>query len=332
MDLSTSRVTQVAVHRIGNKLRDEPLKLSEKESEIDEPLANMLLRGYLRGIAVDANKHAFHHDTNIELNVVRFHVADYFASNCDFLSFSKALARHLYEQSIHPNIRQGELFVIRFDSVPHDGTLQPAIGIFKSEIAEEYITVREGDSGLVIHRVNGVNPQAIDKGALMFPGSEIVYAVDRIGKSRFWHDGFLAAKKYADPTTSAKFVAFVAEALTASIQDAIARSEFSTAIKNAIEENGVIESSFLENEATKRLDQQTIMATRNQAERKFRVQSGTMVANADSRAGRALVRALSRLTLAPGVDLFLAENLSLVDLATSNDGDLVLTIRLRRAV
>lgn len=44
------------------------------------------------------------------------------------------LARHLYEQSIHPNIKIGEFYVVLLEGCEIDGEETSAIGLFKSEV------------------------------------------------------------------------------------------------------------------------------------------------------------------------------------------------------
>lgn len=46
MDLTASTVNRLIVHHIGNKLREESLKLSNSESSVNEELSALILGGY----------------------------------------------------------------------------------------------------------------------------------------------------------------------------------------------------------------------------------------------------------------------------------------------
>jgi hypothetical protein len=131
MDLTTSTVDKLIVHRVGNKLRDESLKLSGTESPVNEELSSLLLGGYLKGIASETNEYYFHHETDLALNETRFYVRQYFEGETDFIETSRRLATHLYENSLHPNIRQGDLLVIQFDGIAFNNQKRRALGIFK---------------------------------------------------------------------------------------------------------------------------------------------------------------------------------------------------------
>lgn len=50
MQIQDATITRLAVHRVGNATRGEPLVLSGQATEIDEAVSGLLLEGYLKGI------------------------------------------------------------------------------------------------------------------------------------------------------------------------------------------------------------------------------------------------------------------------------------------
>lgn len=55
MEIGEARVKSVILHKVGNRLREEPLVLAEECISITEDIANILLYGYLRGIVRSNN-------------------------------------------------------------------------------------------------------------------------------------------------------------------------------------------------------------------------------------------------------------------------------------
>ena len=81
---------------------------------------------------------------------------------------SKNISQHLFDQSTHPNIKGGELYVCYLKDMVTEGVMCDAIGIFKSENHETYLKVSEENGDYLLETEKGFNINKLDKGALIF--------------------------------------------------------------------------------------------------------------------------------------------------------------------
>lgn len=333
MDLAASSVRQLAVHRVGNKLRDERIRLSSVESPINDELSALLLGGYLNSISAERNQYQFHHETDLDLNETRHYIGQFFRGEISFLEASRRLATHLYENSLHPNIRQGDLLVILFEGIRHDGHPQRAVGIFKSEVLDNYLEIRESGNNLRVVPSVGINPNLIDKGALILEHGDLVYAVDRFGnKTKFWIDDFLKVKKSADTETCTKVMSFIAGKVAEAIPDAIDRRRYNESISRLCEMNEALDVDMLAGASSEFIDPVAYETTVTQAQRRFGLVESANILAPGGKVSQKLSRKISRLELRYGVSLILPEEINLSDVRVkeSPDGELVFTIRMRR--
>ena len=67
------------------------------------------------------------------------------------------MARHLYNQSEHPKIQSGELYIAYFADCQLDDEITDAIGIFKSENKDIYLKPSDQNGDLEISYEHGIN-------------------------------------------------------------------------------------------------------------------------------------------------------------------------------
>jgi hypothetical protein len=56
---------------------------------------------------------------------------------------SKNITNHLFEQSNHPHIKNGEVYVTYLTNVNIDNNVVDAIGIFKSELQADFYNLKK---------------------------------------------------------------------------------------------------------------------------------------------------------------------------------------------
>lgn len=228
MDVGESIVQSVILHQVGNRLREEPLILADQCFAITDGISNLILGGYLRGIVNSKNQYVLTHESDMALNDIAHHVSDFFAKKTSFIDLSQKLATHLYASAHHPNIAAGDLFVILFDKVKVDGKYSSAIGIYKSESKQQYISTRTDGKTQQLEVSSGIDPDLIDKGVLIVDGSEIIYAIDRLSsRTKYWIDDFLKAKQIPNESTKSALAIGLIEKVRENIENPIARQEFS---------------------------------------------------------------------------------------------------------
>jgi hypothetical protein len=191
------------IHKVGNKLLDEQLSLSEHSLKIDdEVLDNLLMNYFLKPFEKVNEMYRFDHPTgDLNLNEV-YHFADLIFNDQDtFHENSRQIAKHLYDISNHPKIKSGELYLCYFTGLQIERELSDAIGIFKSESKEPYLKVIQKSNEFEInYEQEAINIKKLDKGCLIFnTEKEAGYKVAVIDQTNstdaaYWIDDFLKLK------------------------------------------------------------------------------------------------------------------------------------------
>lgn len=202
--------SELSIHQVGNKLSEEQLSLSEYPLVIvDEILNDLLLQYFINPFEKTTEYYNFYHPTDdLELNEVFHFTKMIFQSPATFHEQSKQLAKHLYAVSSHPNIKVGELYLVYFNYLQVDGELYDAIGIFKSESKEPFLTIeRQGPQFEIGYQENAINIKKLDKGCLILNTNSDqgyqVAVIDQTNRSEaaYWMDNFLQLKVRNDDYT-----------------------------------------------------------------------------------------------------------------------------------
>lgn len=193
-------ITQLSIHKTGNKLLDEQLILSEQPIQIhDEALNGLLMQYFLSPFEKINEVYRLHHSSgNLSLNEIFHFAQSMFDNTGEFHTNTEKIAKHLYENSTHPKIKTGELYIAYFNSLQIEGELHDAIGIFKSESKEPYLTIQQEVKEFSIgYEQEAINIKKLDKGCLIFnTEAEEGYKVavtDQTNRSEavYWIDDFL---------------------------------------------------------------------------------------------------------------------------------------------
>lgn len=194
---------QPTIHKVGNKLLDEHLSLSEHPLEIDdEVLDNLLMNYFLKPFEKVNEIYRFGHPIgDLNLNEV-YHFAEMIFNDKDsFHENSRQIAKHLYDISNHPKIKSGELYLCYFTGLQIEGELLDAIGIFKSESKEPYLKVVQKSNEFEInYEQEAINIKKLDKGCLIFNTEKEagfkVAVIDQTNSTEaaYWINDFLKLK------------------------------------------------------------------------------------------------------------------------------------------
>src|SRR6187431_3143189 len=137
---SSAKLENLIVHKVGNKSQNEPIFLNKKSNDI----ANIDLRSeFLNyGLSTFKKEDLFHfwHESELKHNNVYYYVNEMFNHPSSFVINSQKIAKHLYEMSVHPNIKSGELFVAKIDNCIIGEESCDAILILKSENKDFFFT------------------------------------------------------------------------------------------------------------------------------------------------------------------------------------------------
>ena len=196
-------ISQLSIHKTGNKLVDEPLTLSEAPLQIEDEVLNQLLMQYFLQAFEKINEiyRLFHPAADLALNEIYTFATQIFANANHFHATSKQIAKHLYDIASHPKIKSGELYVVQFSNLQIEGELHEALGIFKSEHKEPYLTVQQKPEGFTLqYEQDAINIKKLDKGCIIFNCEKEegykVAIIDQTNRNeaQYWIDEFLKLK------------------------------------------------------------------------------------------------------------------------------------------
>ena len=150
LDFTKVELQQLITHHVGNKLRDEKYLLSSEATTFEEETKNFFLKYFLLPAKTD-EFYSFTHSVKLELNDIFSVVENIFSNPKKFIPDSQNIAKLLYEQSMHPKIKEGEFNIAYFRNVVLNDELVEAIGIFKSETNVPFIKMKSEKSKFNIH-------------------------------------------------------------------------------------------------------------------------------------------------------------------------------------
>lgn len=192
-------IKHVIAHRVGNKLRGEGVGFSSKEMEV-QGISDVLTQ--LIDKSFKGNDY-YHFSGDLEVTPVYSFAKGIFGSPADFKAHSNHIAKTLYESSVHPKVKAGELCVIYMADVEFEDTFVDAIAIIKSESHQEVLQFDWGEHGYIARKSTGISLSKIDKGALIFNANAeegykvlVVDKISRNGDAKYWKDSFLHVTSY----------------------------------------------------------------------------------------------------------------------------------------
>lgn len=207
-----SNVKKLSAHRVGNITLDESINLSNEPIDIaDDNLRELLIKYFLSNFkATELYSFTFSNE-DFNLNPIYTFASTIFNSGKSFHNQTINIAKHLYEMSIHPNIKSGDLYVCLFSNVEIDGIATDAIGIFKSESQDSFLKLVNKGGHYSLRYDNGVNIENLDKGCLIFNVNKesgytvaIVDKLSRSAEAQFWKDTFLNVKPLSNDYNKTK--------------------------------------------------------------------------------------------------------------------------------
>lgn len=197
-------LSQLSIHRVGNKLLDEFYVLSDETIEITDELLNKLLMQYFLSPFEKVNEvyRFMHSSDDLNLNELFHFASSAFKNNNNFHEVSQQITKYLFDSTNHPKIKSGELYIAYLKDVQIEGELLDAIGIFKSENKETYLKVYPDKGGFNLsYDEDGINIHKLDKGCLIFNTEQedgykvlVIDQTNRNSEAVYWKDDFLKLK------------------------------------------------------------------------------------------------------------------------------------------
>ena len=135
INLFNAHIENLSIHRVGNKSRNENLFLSENPYGLNDEIVPLLKEYFFKSFREkEENYFQFAHEVDIEYNEMYQMATEVFTNPDEIHTVSKKITSHLFEQSNHPHIKSGEVYITYLTNITIDNNIVDAIGVFKSEI------------------------------------------------------------------------------------------------------------------------------------------------------------------------------------------------------
>jgi hypothetical protein len=205
IDFTNLHIDQVSVHQVGNKTKEEDLILAKSPIDTSDILTNGLMAKFFTASFTNPEFYSFtFSNEDFNLNPLFSYATQVFKGSSFHLN-SINIAKHLYELSLHPQIKSGDLFVAWLSGINVKGVETEALGIFKSENKQSFLKVNQGRGEFTVNYEDGINTEKLDKGCLIFNLDEdsglkvcIVDKSNKATEAQFWKDDFLQIKPCND--------------------------------------------------------------------------------------------------------------------------------------
>lgn len=206
INLYSTQIESISLHRIGNKNKGEGAFLSNQPYTLDDETTGLLKEYFFKPFREkEENYFKFSNEVDVEFNELYKIVSEIFNSPESIHANSKKIATHLFEQSNHPHIKSGELYVAYLSDVLLDNKKTDAVGIFKSELKHDFLQLNEKGENIEIDILQGININKLDKGCLVLntnkeEGYKILSVDSNRYDTKYWLENFLGVDALADET------------------------------------------------------------------------------------------------------------------------------------
>lgn len=204
INLFNAQIQSISIHKTGNKSRNESIFLSDEPYRLNDEITPLIKEFFLKPFRdKEEVYYQFAHDVDIEYNEMYLQTTRLFDNPEKSHEISSVITRYLYEQSNHPHIKTGEVYVVHFTNLSIDNVVVDAIGVFKSEIKNDFLELEENGSHLDMILKQGISLDKLDKGALIFnykkeDGYKILVHDSNRYDSRYWLEHFLSVDAFQD--------------------------------------------------------------------------------------------------------------------------------------
>ena len=210
LNLYSAQIESVSLHKVGNKNKNESLFLSANSFALNDEMVGLLKEYFFKPFREkEENYFKFSNEIDVDFNEIYKSAVSIFDDTARIHSESKKITTYLYEQSNHPHIKSGEVYVVYFSNVLIDNNKIDAIGIFKSELKHDFLQFEEKNQNLDIIIQQGINTNKLDKGCLIFniekeEGYKVLSVDSNRYDAKYWIENFLGLEPLSDDNFKTK--------------------------------------------------------------------------------------------------------------------------------
>lgn len=192
-------ISNMAVHKISTSENKSVLSDALYESA-DETEDSILKKLFLKPFQSHTTTFEFAHNIKLDYNVL-FGLSKKIIEEADFIALSQNIAEHLIECSKHPNIKDGELFVVKFEDLELSNKHYQALGIYKFEEKETYIETKQANKQMDLQFRKGLGSKKPDKACLIIFTEEpytLLIIDSNSNETDYWQNEFIKHKPKND--------------------------------------------------------------------------------------------------------------------------------------
>jgi len=204
INLYSAHITSLSIHRAGNKSKGEPIFLSENTFTLNDEMAPLIKEFFFKPFRDKEHTFLqFTHEVDIEFHELYQLAKEIFQDPTSTHEKGKKITKYLYDQSLHQHIKSGEVYIAHIEAAMINNQRVDAIGIFKSEIKQDFLQFEENDNQLTAMLQQGVNLNKLDKGCLIFnieeeSGYKILSVDSNRYDTKYWLESFLGVSDMQD--------------------------------------------------------------------------------------------------------------------------------------
>ena len=201
MKIKLGNIAYAVVQMVGNKTNCEGVAFSSEKIDLSE-IKDILFELFDKSLKYDDLKR-LDFVGGVQLNPVYNFVSSIFEDENSFIQEANNLATYLYQQSLHPSIKNGEFYVMKINDCIVDGDKVDAVGLFKSELHDTVLKVVNNSNGIQIIPENGMSLKKLDKGCVVFnknrnDGYVLAVLDSNTYDANYWTEAFLHAVSCKD--------------------------------------------------------------------------------------------------------------------------------------
>lgn len=164
-----------------------------KQNEFSPSDEQMLKNIFLKPFSTVTNTYQFTHDIDLDLNVL-YSLSREIYNNEEIGSTYEGIISHLQTSSRHPNIKEGELFIVRFSNILVGNEPMDGLGIFKIEKKDPFIETPNWTKEPILLFKEGIGEKKLDKACLILFDKEpfTILAYDNNNSEAvYWKNDFI---------------------------------------------------------------------------------------------------------------------------------------------
>jgi hypothetical protein len=130
-DSITATIQEIVIHQVGSKAQEEPLQLAAGLCELDDATVEWMQLAVSEAFAATEERFQFTHENDLSFNVAHQLSLQAFNAQLSFFDWSVELSKHLYECSLHPKVKGGDLIFMQLKNLVYKNLRCDALAIFK---------------------------------------------------------------------------------------------------------------------------------------------------------------------------------------------------------